>query len=77
MTFDESDREVVVFVLDAEGKAQKRTVTTGIQDINYYEITTGLKEGETVITAPFDAVNKTLKSGKKVKVVSKEKLFEK
>jgi HlyD family secretion protein len=71
-----SDVEEVVFVIDAEGKAQKRTVTTGIQDINYFEITSGLKEGETVVTAPFEAVNKTLKSGKKVNVVAKDKLFE-
>ena len=70
-----NDLELVVFVIDAEGKAQKRTVTTGIQDINYFEITTGLKDGETVVTAPFEAVNKTLKSGRKVNVVSKDKLF--
>ena len=70
-----NDVEIVVFVIDAESKVQKRTVTTGIQDINYFEITSGLKEGEMVVTAPFEAVNKTLKTGKKVNVVEKDKLF--
>ena len=70
-----NDLEIVVFVIDAKNEVQKRTVTTGIQDINYFEITSGLKEGEMVVTAPFEAVNKTLKSGKKVNVVAKDKLF--
>ena len=41
------------------------------------EITEGLKEGELVITGPYDVVSKTLKVGKKVKVVDKKDLFEK
>jgi len=69
--------EEVVFVLNAEGKVEKRVVTTGIQDINYIEIITGLKEGEQIVAAPYNAVSKTLKSGTKVTVVEKDKLFEK
>ena len=69
--------EEVVFVINAEGKVEKRTVVTGIQDINNFEITKGLKEGETVVTAPYEAVNKTLKTGTKVTVVAKDKLFQK
>jgi len=71
------DIEEVVFVIKQEGTVEKRTVTTGIQDMNFIEITTGLKEGEQIVTAPFDAVNKTMKSGDKVNVVPKEKLFQK
>jgi HlyD family secretion protein len=67
--------EEVVFVLKQDGTVEKRTVTTGIQDVNNFEVTTGLKEGEQVITAPFEAVNKTLKNGDKVVVVTREKLF--
>jgi HlyD family secretion protein len=52
-------------------------VTTGIQDINYIQITTGLKEGELVVTGPYNAVSKSLRSGNKVQVVSQEQLFEK
>ncbi len=69
--------EEVVFVLNAEGKVEKRVVTTGIQDINYIEIITGLKGGEEIVAAPYNAVSKTLKSGTKVTVVPKDKLFEK
>ncbi len=68
--------EEVVFVLDAENLVQKRVVTTGIQDMNYIEILTGLKPGDKVITGPYSAVSKTLKPGTKVSVVKKEALFE-
>ena len=69
--------EEVVFVIKQDGTVEKRTVTTGIQDMNFIEITSGLKEGEQIVTAPFDAVNKTMKSGDKVVIVPKEKLFQK
>ncbi|OLY93784.1 HlyD family secretion protein [Cnuella takakiae] len=71
------DLEEVVFVLKADNTVEKRVVTTGIQDINFIEITTGIKPGEKVVTAPYNAISKTLKPGDKVKVVSKEELFEK
>ena len=71
------DLEVVVFVLDKEGKVSKVNVKTDIQDINNIEITKGVKEGDLVVTGPYDVVSKTLKVGKKVKVVDKKDLFEK
>lgn len=71
------DLEVVVFVIDKEGKVSKMKVKTDIQDINNIEITEGLKGGEEVVTGPYDVVSKTLKAGKKVKVVDKKELFEK
>jgi len=71
------DIEEVVFIIKQDGTVEKRTVTTGIQDMNFIEITSGLKEGEQIVTAPFDAVNKTMKTGDKVNVVTKEKLFQK
>jgi HlyD family secretion protein len=69
--------EEVVFILNKEGKVEKRVVTTGIQDISHIEVRSGLKGGEEIIVAPYNAVSKTLKSGTKVTVVSKDKLFEK
>lgn len=71
-----TDLDEVVFVLQPDGKVKKVTVTTGIQDINYIEVTSGLKMGDTVIVAPYNVVSKTLKEGTKVTVVTKEKLFE-
>ncbi len=73
---DENELEEVVFVVQKDGKVKKVKVTTGIQDINYIEIKGGLAEGDEVVTAPFNSVNKTLKDGTTVKVVPKEKLFE-
>ncbi|HWJ90496.1 MAG TPA: efflux RND transporter periplasmic adaptor subunit [Flavisolibacter sp.] len=69
--------EEVVFIVRPDATVEKRTVTTGIQDINFIEITSGLKVDEQVVTGPFTEINKTLKTGRKVKVVPKEKLFEK
>ena len=69
--------EEVVFVLKADNKVEKRIVKTGIQDINYIEILNGLKPGEQVVTAPYNAVSKTLKDGNEVTVTTKAKLFEK
>ena len=71
------DLEVVAFVIDKDGKVSKVKVKTDIQDINNIEITEGLKEGDLVVTGPYDVVSKTLKVGKKVKVVEKKDLFEK
>jgi HlyD family secretion protein len=69
------DLDIVVFVLQPDGKVKKQKVKTDIQDINYIEITDGLKEGEQVVTGPYDVVSKTLKDGDKVKVVSKNEVF--
>ncbi|HWC54223.1 MAG TPA: efflux RND transporter periplasmic adaptor subunit [Chitinophagaceae bacterium] len=68
--------EEVVFVLQKDGKVKKTVVTTGIQDINYIEIRSGLKEGDEVVIGPYSAISKTLKDGAKVKVVPKDKLFQ-
>ncbi|HSV12328.1 MAG TPA: efflux RND transporter periplasmic adaptor subunit, partial [Hanamia sp.] len=70
-----NDLDIVVFVVQADGKVKKQKVKTDIQDINYIEITDGLKEGDEVVTGPYDIVSKTLKDGDKVKVVSKNNLF--
>jgi len=71
------DLEVVVFLVDKTGLVSKVKVKTDIQDINYIEITAGLKEGDEVITGPYDVVSKLLKVKDKVKVVDKKDLFEK
>jgi len=71
------DLDVVVFILGADGKVKKVPVKTGIQDINYIEITEGLKEGDEVVTGPYDIVSKTLKDSVEVKKVDKKELFEK
>jgi len=71
------DLEEVVFILQKDGTVKKLIVKSGVQDINYIEILSGLNEGDEVITGPYNAISKTLKDGMKVKVVPKDKLFEK
>ncbi|WP_300596204.1 efflux RND transporter periplasmic adaptor subunit [Niabella sp.] len=69
------EMEEVVYLLMKDGIVKKRIVKTGIQDINYIEITSGLKAGDEIITGPYSAVSQTLKDDTKVKVVPKEELF--
>jgi HlyD family secretion protein len=71
-----TDPDVVIFLLQADGTAKKAKVKTDIQDINYIEIVDGAKDGDEVITGPYSIVSKMLKTGMKVKVVPKDKLFD-
>jgi HlyD family secretion protein len=73
----DDELEEVVFVMQKDGTVKKVVVQSGIQDINYIEIKIGLKESDEVVTEPYTAVSKTLKDGMKVKVVPKDKLFDK
>ncbi|HUM48417.1 MAG TPA: efflux transporter periplasmic adaptor subunit, partial [Chitinophagales bacterium] len=66
--------EEVVFVV-SNGIAKTVPVKTGIQDDEFIEIKSGLKGDEQVITGPFSAISRLLKSGDAVKVVEKDKLF--
>lgn len=77
-TASEEDLETVVFVIDEKDNTLKKVkVKTSIQDINYIEITEGLKENELVVSGPFNVVNKELKEKDRVKVVKPEELYEK
>jgi len=68
--------EECVFVYNAaEGKVKKVAVKTGIQDNNYIEIITGVKEGDEIVSAPYSAIAKELKEGDKVNKVDKSELF--
>ncbi len=60
-----------VFVKDGN-QAKLRVVTTGIQDNRNIEIVSGLKEGETVITGPYNTVTKSLKDGDEVNIATEK-----
>ena len=70
-----SDLDEIVFVIQPGGLVRKAVVKTGIQDINYIEVNSGLEAGAEVVTAPYNVISKILKDGMKVKVVPKEQLF--
>jgi HlyD family secretion protein len=52
-------------------------VKTGLQDLDYFEITEGLKAGDEVVSAPGIAIAKTLYDGDKVVKTEKDKVYEK
>ncbi|ULT46338.1 efflux RND transporter periplasmic adaptor subunit [Niabella defluvii] len=72
-----NDMEEVVFMVMKDGIVKKRVVKTGIQDINYIEVTSGIQPGDLIVTGPYSMVSQTLKDGDKVKIVSKDDLFKK
>ncbi len=71
---DKKQVKELVFVAE-NGKVKAKEVKTGIQDANYIEILSGIKEGEMVVKAPFKLISKTLKDGSAVKVVEEKDLF--
>ncbi len=74
-TDNSGEKEEVVFVVE-KGKAVKKVVKTGIQDTRYIKIIEGIKPGEEVISAPYEAINLKISNGTAVNVVDKEKLYE-
>lgn len=69
------DRQECVFVY-ADGTVRIQKVKTGIQDNIAIEITEGLKEGDEVISGPYNAVAKQLKNGMEVKISDKAEIAE-
>jgi HlyD family secretion protein len=59
-----------------DGKyALGKDVKTGIQDNSFIEITSGIKEGDQVVSAPFSAISKKLSDSTLIQIVKKEDLF--
>jgi len=69
---DEDGFVQIVFVLE-DGKAVARQVETGLQGENLLEITSGLEEGETIISGGYRAISRELKNGARVKVNNEAK----
>lgn len=73
-TLEREEKQEVVFVLNGD-RVKKVQVETGIQDNASIEILKGVKEGDEVVTAPYNAINRTLKDSMLVNVVKEEELF--
>lgn len=69
------EEKVEVVFLYKEGKVFKQPVKTGIQDSENIEILEGLKAGDEIVVAPFNAINKLLNDSTKVKKVDEKELF--
>lgn len=67
----------IVFVYDPKTKkVMSRNVTTGIQDNQYIQVTSGLQPDEQVVIAPYGAIARTLKDKSEVSPTDKEKLYD-
>lgn len=73
-TTTKDDIRTLVFITDGE-RALAKDVKTGIQDNSYIEITSGITEGDRVISAPFSAISKKLSDSTLVEIVSKDDLY--
>jgi HlyD family secretion protein len=62
----------VVFVALGDTVAM-REVKIGIQDNDYIEITSGLQKGESVVTGPYSAIARKLKSGTRIRLAEDKK----
>ena len=67
---------LVVFIIQKDGTVKKVAIRTHIQDNEYIEVLSGIKEGDEVVSAPYNTISKTLKDGMKVMVVPKEKVYD-
>lgn len=64
---DRTSTQRVVFLRNGD-TVKMVPVTTGISDSTHWEITSGLKEGEEVVTGPFGVVFRTLTDGMKIRL---------
>lgn len=64
----------IVFVVTGDTVAV-REVKTGIQDNNHIEILSGLQEGDRVVTGPYSAIARKLKSGAQITITDKKKII--
>ncbi len=71
---EREEKQEVVFLYN-NGRVKKVEVKTGIQDNNSIEILEGINEGDEIVVAPYNAINKSLKDSMQVKKVKQEELF--
>ena len=72
---NKDDKKVEVVFVVKDGKVTKQQVKTGIQDSQNIEILEGLKAGDEIVVAPFNAINKLLDDGAEIKKVDEKELF--
>lgn len=69
------DEKVEIVFKYKDGKVYKQPVKTGIQDSENIEILDGIKAGDEIVVAPFNAINKLLNDSAKVEKVDEKELF--
>lgn len=71
---EDLDLMEVVFVASGD-TVRMQKVKTGIQNDTYIEVVDGLSAGDEVITGPYAAVARKLKSGEEVQIVEEDELY--
>jgi len=71
-TIGDDDLIEVVFVVE-DNKAKLTRVTTGIQDDRYIHVTSGLQEGQEIVTGPYTAVSRKLEDGDEIQRMEENK----
>jgi len=69
---DSDDAELGVFLMGEGDEVVWSKVKTGIQDNFNIEIISGLKEGDVIVSGPYDMVSRKLEDGDKVEVKEEE-----
>jgi HlyD family secretion protein len=59
-------------VKKADNTVEMKQVQTGIQDGTFIQITNGLKEGEEIVTGPYELLSKDLSNGDAIKLEEKK-----
>ena len=73
---DSDDAELGVFLIGEGDEVVWGKVKTGIQDNFNIEIISGLKEGDVIVSGPYDMVSRKLEDGDKVEVKEEEEEFD-
>ncbi len=68
------DLREIVFTCHGDS-AKIVDVKTGIQDDNYIQVLSGLKEGDEVVTGPYSAVSRKLEDGNIINKVDEDELY--
>jgi HlyD family secretion protein len=63
----------IVYMLEGD-KVKEVIIVTGLQDDNYIEVKSGLTDGQTIVSGPYNTITNILKNGDAVKVEEKEEL---
>lgn len=66
------DMVEVVFIVDKNNRTNMHPIKVGINDDDYYALTSGLNEGDRIVTGPYKILSKKLKNDEKVRI-KKEK----
>ncbi len=67
------DEKIEVVFISENGKAKQQAVTTGIQDLKYIEVLSGITDSSVVISGPYNVISKKIKDGDLIEITDDKK----